>query len=113
LRGQVIKEFTVKKPHIETATALGRVLPVHALSAYPAYIGLDVHKETIAVAVARKGREAPEFRVETTNRAKAVTKRGARLCKEFHGEVLLFCYEAGPCGYVPYRQLLELDQDCR
>lgn len=59
MRGQVIKEFTVKKPHIETATALGRVLPVHALSAYPAYIGLDVHKETIAVAVACKGREAP------------------------------------------------------
>ncbi len=28
---------------------------------YPAYIGLDVHKETIAVSVACEGREDPEF----------------------------------------------------
>jgi len=32
---------------------------------YPAYIGLDVHKETITVAVARAGREEPEFRKTT------------------------------------------------
>ena len=25
---------------------------------------------------------------------------------------MLFCYEAGPCGYVIYRQLLSLGQDC-
>ena len=27
--------------------------------------------------------------------------------------MLLFCYEAGPCGYVVYRQLLELGHDCQ
>jgi len=27
---------------------------------YPAYIGLDIHKDTIAVAVARAGRDEPE-----------------------------------------------------
>jgi transposase len=28
------------------------------------------------------------------------------------GEVLAFCYEAGPCGYVLYRQLTRMGHDC-
>jgi transposase len=35
-----------------------------------------------------------------------------RLAEQYDGQVLLFCYEAGPCGYVLYRQLLELGHDC-
>jgi len=108
-----MKEFNAKEQRIETATALGRVLAIPATDPYPVYIGLDVHKETLAVAVARRGREAPEFRGEIANRPKAVAKLVARLSQEFNGEVLLFCYEAGPCGYVLYRQLLELGQDCQ
>jgi transposase len=108
-----MKEFNVKEPHIETATALGSVLQRDTPSAYPAYIGLDVHKETIAVAVARMGRKAPEFIGEIANRPKAVAKLVKWLSREFNGEVLLFCYEAGPCGYVLYRQLLDLGQDCQ
>jgi len=50
-----MKGFNVKKPRIETATALGRVLPIHAPSTYPAYIGLDVHKEAFAVSVGADG----------------------------------------------------------
>jgi hypothetical protein len=42
-----------------------------------------------------------------------VVKLVERLNREFEGEVLLFCYEAGPCGYGLYRQLLALGQDCQ
>ena len=38
------------------------------MSEYSAYVGLDVHKETIAVAVARAGREEPVCRGLISNR---------------------------------------------
>lgn len=80
---------------------------------YPAYIGLDVHKDTIAWAVARQGREEPEYRGEIANRERNIAKLVERLTHEFDGQVLLWCYEAGPCGYELHRQLLELAQDCQ
>ena len=108
-----MKEFNAKEVRIETASALESVKAAQAERKYPAYIGLDVHKETIAVAVARVGREAPESRGEIANKPKTVAKLVERLNREFGGEVLLFCYEAGPCGYGLYRQLLELGHDCQ
>jgi len=108
-----MKEFNAKEVRIETASALETVKPARADRKYPAYIGLDVHKETIAVAVAQAGREAPESRGEIANKPKTVAKLVERLNREFGGEVLLFCYEAGPCGYGLYRQLLELGHDCQ
>jgi len=108
-----MKEFTAEAVRCETASALETIKPSPAGRQYPAYIGLDVHKETIAVAVARAGRSNPESRVEIANRPRAVAKLVERLNREFDGEVLLFCYEAGPCGYGLYRQLLELGHDCQ
>lgn len=106
-------EFIAEEVQVETESmpaAVGREQP---LISYPAYIGLDVHKETIAVAVARAGRDAPEFRAEVANKPKTVARLVERLSQECNGEVLLFCYEAGPCGYVLYRQILELGHDCQ
>ena len=80
---------------------------------YPAYIGLDVHKETIAVSVAHDGREDLEPLAEIANRPQSIKKLIARLNKRFYGEVQLFCYEAGPCGYVFYRQLTDLGHHCQ
>ena len=108
-----MKEFNAEAVRIETASALETVRPAQAEGRYPAYIGLDVHKETIAVAVAQAGREAPESRGEIANKPKTVAKLVERLNREFGGEVLLFCYEAGPCGYGLYRQLLALGHDCQ
>ena len=108
-----MKEFNAEAVRIETASALEAVRPAQAGRKYPAYIGLDVHKETIAVAVARVGRAAPESRSEIANKPKTVAKLVERLNQEFDGEVLLFCYEAGPCGYGLYRQLLALGHDCQ
>ena len=56
-----MKEFNVKESRIETATARGSLYPISTAETYPAYIGLDVHKDTIAVAAARMGREEPQF----------------------------------------------------
>lgn len=57
---------------------------------YPAYIGLDVHKNTIARAVAKEGRQEPEYRGEIANWGRNITKLVERLTREFGGEVLLW-----------------------
>ena len=77
---------------------------------YSAYVGLDVHKETIAVAVALPGRDDPVYRGEIAHRRGSLRRLMGRLSP--HGEVLSFCYEAGPCGYGVYREIVELGHDC-
>lgn len=74
------------------------------------YVGLDVHKKSIAVAVARAGRGEPEYHGEIENSSAAVRKLVERLSPD--GEVLNFCYEAGPCGYGLYRELTALGHRC-
>ena len=80
---------------------------------YGAYIGLDVHKDSIAVAVALPGRDEPVYRGEIAHEPKKVERCLARLSAEFEGLLLLFCYEAGPCGYGLYRQLIDAGHDCQ
>ena len=80
---------------------------------YGAYIGLDVHQHTIAIAVARPGRAAVDYRGEIANKPKTVAKWIARLTEEFGGESLLFCYEAGPCGFHLYHQIMQIGYDCQ
>jgi len=108
-----MKEFTVKESDCESSTALYTLRQAEAANGYAAYIGLDVHKDTIAVSVACSGRAAPESRGEIANERRKVAKLVERLSREFEGEVLLFCYEAGPCGYGLYRQILKLGHDCQ
>jgi transposase len=74
------------------------------------YVGLDVHKDSIAVAVARWGRGEPEYLGEIANSAAAIRKLLKRLSPD--GEVLSFCYEAGPCGYGLQRELTALGHRC-
>lgn len=107
-----MKEFNPNEHRTETMSALDTVMQASVIGQYPAYIGLDVHKESIVISVARAGRDAPEPRGEIANKPKKIKKLVERLNQEFDGEVLLFCYEAGPCGYGLYRQLLELGHDC-
>jgi transposase len=75
------------------------------------FIGLDVHKAAIAVAIAEGGcRHAARYLGEIPNTPEApsrlVRKLGAR------GQRLSLCYEAGPCGYGVHRQLSELGHGC-
>jgi transposase len=75
------------------------------------YIGLDVHKATIAVSLAEEGRDgAVRFLGEIPNAPTDVAKLAKRLAKD--GGSLEFCYEAGCCGYGIYRQLVELGHGC-
>jgi len=72
------------------------------------FVGLDVHAETIAVAVAESGGEARSLGV-IPNRAESVGRLIRKLGK---AEQLRVCYEAGPTGYVLYWQLSELGVKC-
>lgn len=74
------------------------------------YVGLDTHKDTIAVAVSdAQGGEVRYFG-EISNTPEAVRKMVKQLCPE--GELISFCYEAGPCGYDVYRQINRLGHHC-
>ena len=79
---------------------------------YALYVGLDVHKDSIAVALAWPGRGEASYYAEIANRGKAVRKLVEQLSELTGGEQMLFGYEAGPCGYGLYRQLLSLGQAC-
>jgi transposase len=72
------------------------------------FLGLDVHAETIAVAVAEPTGEVRSLGT-IANRAESIRKLVKKL-----GSVdqLKACYEAGPTGYVLYWQLAELGVAC-
>jgi transposase len=72
------------------------------------FIGLDVHAETIAVAVAEPGGEVRSLGT-IPNRPESV---GRLIRKLGQPEQLKACYEAGPTGYVLYWQLSELGVKC-
>lgn len=75
------------------------------------FIGLDVHKETIAVAVA-EGSRGSEVRFMGTivNKPEAIVRLVTKLAKR--EGALRFCYEAGPCGYAIHRQITKLEHEC-
>ena len=82
-----------------------------APAVYAGYVGMDVHKDSIAVAIAHAGREAPVSLGTVANTHKAVAKLVQRLRQE--SGMLLFCYEAGPCGYALYQGLTAMGVDCQ
>jgi transposase len=72
------------------------------------FVGLDVHAQTIAVAVAEMGGEVRGLGV-IPNTPESISRLMKRLGKP--GQ-LRVCYEAGPTGYVLYWQLTRLGVHC-
>jgi transposase len=70
---------------------------------------MDVHAETIAVAVAEPDGEVRSLGT-IANREESIRKFMRKLGPVEH---LRACYEAGPTGYVLYWQLTELGVDCK
>jgi transposase len=76
------------------------------------YVGLDVHKESIAVASV-----AQDYHAEVVS----IGNIGTRQCDidtlirqlQSKSSPLVFVYEAGPCGYWLYRSLTKKGQVCR
>ncbi|MED3564091.1 IS110 family transposase [Bacillus xiapuensis] len=73
------------------------------------FVGLDVSKDTIAVAIADPGRGEPRFHGTIQNKPEDIRKLMKKLGNP---ENLLVCYEAGSTGYGIYRLLLSMEIEC-
>lgn len=73
------------------------------------YVGLDVSKDKIAVAVADEGRTKARYIGMISYTVEAIR----HLMKKLGGSTQLrVCYEAGPTGYGLYRLLKSMDIEC-
>jgi transposase len=75
------------------------------------FIGMDVHKDSIAVAYV-----AQDHGAEVTYLGTIGTRQGDidQLIRKMQSKAkhLIFVYEAGPCGYWLYRYLTQKGYDC-
>ena len=75
------------------------------------YVGLDVHKNSIDIALAGDGRDSEVRYYGTINGdLNSLDKVIRKLVSK--GSLLHFVYEAGPCGYEIYRHLTRQGFDC-
>jgi transposase len=76
------------------------------------FVGMDVHKDTIVVAVTATGDVGKATAYGTfPNTAASLGTLVKRLRQAGNGPVK-FCYEAGPCGYGVHRTLTKMGEDC-
>src|SRR4051794_5169599 len=101
-----LRRRTKLVPRRATCVEVGpmKILPHRRLR----YLGLDVHRATIAVAIAEE-EGSPSSYGTIANDPAAMRK----LMKQLGGkDVELLAYEAGPTGYALHRQLSTPSIDC-
>lgn len=74
------------------------------------YVGLDVSKNKVVVAIADEGRDSSRFWGTIPHTKEALRKLVNQLNTD--GVTLKMCYEAGCTGFQMYRWLLEMNVDC-
>ena len=75
------------------------------------YVGLDVHAQTVSIAIAEPGGEVRSYGTVSSN-LETLEKTMCRIRKAHPGCELRVCYEAGPTGFVIARRLAQLGIDC-
>jgi len=77
------------------------------------FVGLDVHKDSIDVALVEGDRKATVRFYGTIGGDLTDLEKAVRKIKKAHpGATLHFVYEAGPCGYGIYRYLTKAGHEC-
>ena len=78
---------------------------------YSTFIGMDVHKNSIEIAIAQAGRNGELRSYGKIDGSLAALDKAVRKLVSQGGR-LRFVYEAGPCGYQIYRHLTGQGLDC-
>src|ERR1700723_2797772 len=76
------------------------------------FIGMDVHKDTIVIAVTAAGDSGKATPYGTFPNTAAALEKLVRRLRQAGSGPLKFCYEAGPCGYGVHRTLTRFGEDC-
>ena len=75
------------------------------------FIGMDVHKDAIAVAYVAQEHGAEGMDLGTLGTRQCAIDQLIRKMQS-KAKPLIFVYEAGPCGYWLYRYLMKKGYDC-
>jgi transposase len=84
----------------------------HTMKKQLLFVGLDVHAQNIAIALAEGGGGEARTYGSIPNDLHALEKVFAKLRKVHPGAELRVCYEAGPTGFVLARRLAQLKVHC-
>lgn len=77
------------------------------------FVGLDVHKATIAVAIAPEGRSGEiRYYGSVPHSPGSMADLARKLAGKHPDCHLTFCYEAGSCGYGLARELTDAGHEC-
>jgi transposase len=76
------------------------------------FVGLDVHKKSINIAVIPAGSSKVTEQWKLENEPRSLRRLAKHLKERYSGSVQAV-YEAGPCGYGFLHQMTELGIDCR